>query len=108
MNRRSTISRVCPPAPFQEGNDRMSSAITGKSTTSVQTPSPNNRAAGALFLSPCVCGPALTVGFYVLLSQLPQQADSVTRYFGGNWILYAETGLFFVGVAQLLRKALGL
>jgi hypothetical protein len=85
----------------------MSSAITGKSATLLQTPSAN-RAAGALFLSPWLCGPVLTIGFYLLLSQLPQQADSLTRYFDGNWILYAETTLFFVGVAQILRKALEL
>jgi|GEM_PF-6637857 len=85
----------------------MSSAKTGKSTALVQAPS-SIRTNGAFFLSPWVCGPLLTIGFYALLSQLPQQADSVKRYFDGNWVLYTETGLFFVGVALLLRKTLGL
>ena len=85
----------------------MSSATTGKSATLGRSPSAT-RSNGEFFLSPWFCGPVLTVGFYVLLSQLPPQAESIKRYFDGHWILYAETGLFFVGVAVLLRKALGL
>jgi biopolymer transport protein ExbB/TolQ len=50
----------------------------------------------------------LTLGFYLLLSQLPQSAENIKRYFDGHWILYAETGLFFIGVAALMQKALGL
>ena len=85
----------------------MSSASTGKSATSGLTSAPP-RATGEFFFSPWFCGPLLTVAFYLLLSQLPQQANSVRRYFEANWILYAETCLFFVGVAVLLRKAMGL
>ncbi len=84
----------------------MSSAKTKK-------PSPQEKPAAtdsptALIFSPWVCGPALTIGFYLLLSQLPPAAEPATRYFTGNWILYAETALFFVGVSVLLRKAIGL
>lgn len=85
----------------------MSSATTGKSATLGRSPS-TTRSNGEFFLSPWFCGPVLTVGFYLLLSQLPPQAESIKRYFDGHWILYAETGLFFVGVAVLLNKALGL
>lgn len=85
----------------------MSSATTGKSATLGQAASPTS-SAGEFFLSPWFCGPVLTVGFYLLLSQLPQQADPVKHYFNGHWILYIETCLFFAGVVVLLRKAMGL
>jgi len=42
------------------------------------------------------------------LSQLPPGTASFARYFTGTWIAYLETATFFVGVALLLRKALGL
>src|SRR5436853_7770290 len=109
MKRRSTgpgIPGVSSSA-VSGRNDRMSSTITGKSTTVVKAAS-STRLAGSIFLSPWVCGPLLTTGFYLLLSQLPQQAEAAKRYFDGNWVLYVETGLFFVGVALLLRKTLGL
>ena len=85
----------------------MSSATTGNSATLGHSRSPT-RSTGEFFLSPWFCGPVLTVGFYLLLSQLPQQGEFVKRYFESHWILYAETSLFFVGLAVLLRKAMGL
>jgi biopolymer transport protein ExbB/TolQ len=34
--------------------------------------------------------------------------DLLTRYFAGHWVVYAETGLFFFGLAILMGKAIGL
>jgi biopolymer transport protein ExbB/TolQ len=50
----------------------------------------------------------LTVGFYVAIPNVPLYGDVLTRYFAGHAVVYAETGLLFVGLAILIRKALGL
>jgi len=85
----------------------MSAATTGKLATPGRSNS-QTRSPAAFLLSPWFCGPILTLGFYLLLSQLPLQAEFIKHYFNGNWVLYCEAGLFFTGVAVLLRKALGL
>ena len=58
--------------------------------------------------SPWVIGPALTIGFYSLLVQLPSPAAAAQPYFTSSGATYFAVGLFFVGVAVLARKAIGL
>lgn len=51
-------------------------------------------------------GLALTVGFYAGLPYLPVYHAEAQRYFCAHWIEYATTGLFFIGMATLIIKAL--
>jgi biopolymer transport protein ExbB/TolQ len=53
-------------------------------------------------------GVAASFGFYAVLPYLPVQRDFALRYFCGHWIEYTTTGLFFVGMALLAKKAFGL
>src|SRR5262245_6611346 len=62
----------------------------------------------SILLSPWLLGPALTVAFYTLMPRIESQREFFNRYFAAHWTLYAETGLFFLGMAILLRKGLGL
>ncbi|RPI84253.1 MAG: hypothetical protein EHM42_07655, partial [Planctomycetaceae bacterium] len=63
----------------------------------------------AILTSPLLWGIALTVGFYQALQFFPEDWKQFNnRYFCDHWILYTETGAFFLGLAILLRKAVGL
>jgi MotA/TolQ/ExbB proton channel family len=86
----------------------MSSASTQRSAPLNHAPAALEAKGGPTLLSPWICGPLLTAGFYGLISQLPTGSASFARYFSDSWIAYIETGAFFVGVAVLLRKTLGL
>src|SRR5262249_37650678 len=84
----------------------MSSESTGKSAPLSATP----LTSGGMrpIQSPWLWGPLLTVGFYVAIPFVPVYGDELTRYFAGHSVVYIETGLLFVGLAILIRKALGL
>ena len=58
--------------------------------------------------SPLLWGLAATVLFYVVIPYLPIQQEFIARYFAGHWIEYATTGLCFLGLAILVKKASGL
>jgi len=58
--------------------------------------------------SPLLWGGALTVGFYALIPHLPIQRELAERYFCGHPLEYATAALFFVGIAILAFKALGI
>jgi biopolymer transport protein ExbB/TolQ len=62
----------------------------------------------AVLLSPWLWGAGLTVGFYSLIPHIPSHQEFLQRYFCSHWILYAETGLFFLGMSILGRKLIGL
>jgi len=57
---------------------------------------------------PALWGVAAAFGFYALLPYLPVQRELALRYFCGHWIEYTTTGLFFIGMALLAKKAIGL
>ena len=57
---------------------------------------------------PVVWGGAAAALFYTALPSLPIQNELAVRYFCGHPIEYATTVLFFVGIALLAKKALGL
>jgi biopolymer transport protein ExbB/TolQ len=57
---------------------------------------------------PVLWGVAASFAFYALLPYLPVQRELALRYFCGHWIEYATTGLFFIGIALLAKKAIGL
>ncbi|HLJ11665.1 MAG TPA: MotA/TolQ/ExbB proton channel family protein [Planctomycetaceae bacterium] len=59
-------------------------------------------------LSPWLWGPALCLGFYLSIASLPEYETALARYFSNHPIQYAETGLFFLGLAMLLRKSISL
>lgn len=61
-----------------------------------------------LIASPWLWGGLLSVGFYAAVPHLPVYQELIERYFCGHWVEYATAGLFFVGVAVLLTKALRL
>src|SRR5262249_59633129 len=42
------------------------------------------------------------------IPRVPVYGAALTGFFAGQWVVYAETGLFFFGLAILIRKALGL
>lgn len=62
----------------------------------------------SLLMSPILWGGALTVCFYAAIPQLPVYKDLAERYFCGHPIEYATTYLFFVGIAVLGFKGMGL
>jgi hypothetical protein len=64
----------------------------------------------AVTRSSLLWGGLASVGFYALLhaGKLNTQYLDVYRYFANHWVLYVETVLFFVGVAELLLKAFDL
>jgi biopolymer transport protein ExbB/TolQ len=54
---------------------------------------------------PILWGLAATFAFFAALPALPDgHREFAMRYFAGHWIEYVETGLFFVGMALLVRK----
>ncbi|MBA3314761.1 MAG: MotA/TolQ/ExbB proton channel family protein [Planctomycetota bacterium] len=57
---------------------------------------------------PVLWGVAATFAFYATLPFLPAQREFALRYFCGHWIEYTTTGLFFLGMALLAKKALRL
>lgn len=64
-----------------------------------------NRWATALLRSPVLWGLLASLGFYALVLKGPLETEFFHRYFASHWVLYAETVMFFVAVAQLLLKA---
>jgi biopolymer transport protein ExbB/TolQ len=62
----------------------------------------------AVFRSPFLWGIATTVGFYCLIPVLPVQREFAVRYFCGHPLEYLTTVLFFVGMAILALKGVGL
>src|SRR5262245_16956506 len=84
----------------------MSSATTRKPAP--LTPSATVSSTGlGLFQSPLLWGHLLTAGFYLLVAALPNR-ELVSRLFCSHWIVYAEMGLFFCGVAALVTRTIGL
>jgi biopolymer transport protein ExbB/TolQ len=76
-------------------------------STATTSPTHRKESFAARFLtSGWLWGTALTVCFYCALPSLPIYRESAQRYFTAHWIEYATTGLFFVGMATLVVKAL--
>ena len=57
---------------------------------------------------PLFWGLMATLSFYLLIGWGVIQNELVMRYFAGHPVEYIETGLFFVGIAALVLKALDL
>jgi len=58
---------------------------------------------------PVLWGVAASFLFFSALPYLPDgHREFAIRYFAGHWIEYVETGLFFIGMALLAKKARGL
>lgn len=58
---------------------------------------------------PVLWGLAASFLFFSALPYLPDgHREFAIRYFAGHWIEYVETGLFFIGMALLAKKARGL
>jgi biopolymer transport protein ExbB/TolQ len=85
----------------------MSSESTGKSAP-LSTPRGAANKGNHPLQSPWLWGPLLTVGFYLAIPHVPVYGDALTQYFFGHWVVYAETGLLFVGLAILIGKVIGL
>jgi biopolymer transport protein ExbB/TolQ len=85
----------------------MSSTATHKSNEMAGA-SDQSEWAAELLLSPWLWAAALTVAFYELIPHIKSQQEFLNRYFCSHWTLYAETGLFFLGMCILARKAIGL
>jgi biopolymer transport protein ExbB/TolQ len=64
--------------------------------------------AGRIVRSPLLWGGALTLGFYQILPTVPGFEASLDTLFCGHWLAYATTSLFWVGMAALGAKAIGL
>lgn len=73
--------------------------LTGKQDVSL---------AGRIVRSPLLWGGALTFGFYQLLPMVPGFEVSLKTLFCGHPLAYTTTGLFWVGMAALGLKAIGL
>lgn len=58
--------------------------------------------------SPILWGGIATTLFYFLIPYSPIWKAEITRYFAGHWIEYVTSGLSFVGLAILAKKALRL
>jgi len=57
---------------------------------------------------PLLLGLAAWIGFYALIHQGTIRHELVTRYFAGHPVEYVETAMFFVGLAVLVIKAIGI
>ena len=55
--------------------------------------------------SPIIWGGIATAFFYVLIPYSPLWKAEITRYFAGHWIEYVTSGLSFIGLAILAKKA---
>ena len=53
-------------------------------------------------------GIALATAFYLVVTFAPLRGELVERYFCSHPLEYATTGLFFIGIAILIRKAIRL
>lgn len=62
---------------------------------------------GSLLKSGILWGGLATLAFYVVIPYIPVYRDLVERYFCGHPTEYMLAGLFFVGMAILLGKAIG-
>lgn len=60
---------------------------------------------GKLQSSPIVWGGIATTFFYLLIPYSPLWKAEITRYFAGHWIEYVTSGLSFIGLAILAKKA---
>ena len=67
----------------------------------------DQRDRGALLKSGILWGGLATMAFYAAIPSLPVYRDLVERYFCSHPTEYMLAGLFFVGMAILLGKALG-
>ncbi|MFQ5732784.1 MAG: MotA/TolQ/ExbB proton channel family protein [Planctomycetaceae bacterium] len=88
----------------------MDATNSGESPDVVETaaaPADARKAGGSWLGSPLVVGGLWTVAFYALIPYLPMHRELVERYFCGHPMEYVLAGLFFLGMAILLRKALG-
>jgi hypothetical protein len=85
--------------------DRMSFAKTARFAPSANIITP--AAPWEFIFSPWVSGPLLTAAFYFALSVAPNELTPVSRSLTGHWTTYVACGLFFTGLAVLLRKVLG-
>ncbi len=68
----------------------------------------SNRGFAGFMTSPLLWGGLMTFGFYNLIPYLPIYRELAVRYHCGHPIEYATTAMFFIGIAILLGKALGL
>ena len=60
-----------------------------------------------LMKSPWLWGGAATTGFYGLIHEYQLGGALASRYFAGHWVEYVSTAMFFVGLAVLVVKMLG-
>jgi biopolymer transport protein ExbB/TolQ len=67
--------------------------------------SQSNSLAASLGRSPILWGGLAAAGFYGLIFGDVLTGEMVYRYFAGHWCNYAETVLFFIGLAALVLKA---
>ncbi len=62
------------------------------------------RLIGSVLRSSIMWGSLASVGFYALIHTGTLHGEFFQRYFAAHWTLYAETTLFFIGIAELLLK----
>ena len=56
--------------------------------------------------SPIIWGGIATAFFYLLIPYSPLWTAEITRYFARHWIEYVTSGLSFIGLAILVKKAI--
>jgi len=81
--------------------------VGGSTSSSPALESPSEEKA-SLFGSAFLWGGLATAGFYLLIPFLPVHRELVQRYFCGHPMEYLLAGLFFLGMAILVRKGIGL
>ncbi|REJ87485.1 MAG: hypothetical protein DWQ34_25040 [Planctomycetota bacterium] len=59
-------------------------------------------------MSPLLWGGLATFGFYQLIPLLPMHRELAQRYFCGHPLEYVQTAMFFVGMALLASRMIGL
>lgn len=67
-----------------------------------------NKIARAIVWSPLLWGGLATLGFYAPLQAGYWTHPFLLRYFAGHWAEYVTTALFFIGLAELMLKALAI
>ena len=72
-----------------------------------ETPSRTSNPFAGLLSSPYLWGAVATFAFYQAIPWLPVHRDLIQRYFCGHPLEYVLAGLFFFGIAILLKKAIG-
>ena len=65
-----------------------------------------HRFSQSILRSPVLWGTSAGIAFYYLGSSGFVKNAFVLRYLGGSWVNYVETGMFFVGIAALVFKAM--